>query len=434
MQSIVTAFVVGAIALSPLAAYQFELELPVGVSVDRLLIGIGSFLGLICFFLRPAHQTGMALLAFSVLGGLMLFAVFGTIGDKFASRGLMTALALLYAWAVAYVSSLGRTAERWIVFAHVGVGLVMLLFSLYVYGRFFSGQGLPTERPFSDSIPFMTVGTPDLSAGGRFYHRATLPFSRPHDFGLTAGIVVLVCTWYRMRYQISSYRGGYLVFVTAMTALVMLSGSRSAIIPYLVAVMWLAATTLLKPRMQAARLASYAKAVVVILLLAWLAAGLEARTGLFATVYDRLAIATFEGHASLRLRALQVAGESDWFRFLAGYGPETFGLVSGAGDVRTSPHMTYGTILVELGALALFTFLIILLYPLWKWIRVRHAVILHDRVAAIAMIMFLLLANLFYDFQVTVPQWVVIGMLYGMSPARSDPSGSIKTAVPSAFE
>lgn len=229
---------------------------------------------------------------------------------------------------------------------------------------------------------FGVIVPPDdyvITAGGGSFRRATVPFVRTHDLAYASGLLLLLL--HSIRYPKS--RVSLIYFLSIMSFMpVIFSLSRSVILALVIYAL------------------GVRKWLVVFGALA-----ISTFCVFFLDAFDTLEerafdLASLKGHLDIRLQYVSSVFQGGATNFLFGYGSENWHSSVRGVDSRGSSHSTLVTMLAEQGVLSLLLFFV---FGILIWRRCGR---LKDKMFLI----FVLSANLFYDFQASFYQYVIISM------------------------
>ena len=238
---------------------------------------------------------------------------------------------------------------------------ILLLASFTIYTLFIlatTGRP-PLELPLGPFSLFFDTGQGHVFRSGGFpmgdLTRVAIPFSRPHDLGATA--VSLFFAFIILREESGSKNRLDLILFLSLISIIFLTGSRSIIFPFLLA-LFVFAVIYFKNYIRSIirfRLRSLISLSVVIGLLASFFVVFD--IGLFVDNFSRifrvLEGSSSQSHLNIRATAWFLATENPFFLFV-GHGVGAFSDLTGV----SSAHSTWFNFVVDLGLFGVVLFLV----------------------------------------------------------------------------
>ncbi|MFC1844176.1 O-antigen ligase family protein [Thermodesulfobacteriota bacterium] len=417
-------FIFFSLVFYPLAIYRIPVLPGIHISIDRFSVALALLYGLATFLLSAKQRSFSASFQLVLWGNLFagILGIF-SLDPQVPSTAVWGKLPvfLMNMTLLLLVFELCHNNEkniRFILFSYVITGTFYVFFSSYSFWHFFSTGFPPTDIPFREYLPFdiPTVGHFTEKQGfitGNFM-RLALPFSRPQDLGLasaiTAFFLVGLTALLKTKMKIFTY---VLIFFLVLT--VFFAGSRSAIFPAIagIIIFWILSEQ--SHGNSVRNVVVFFSQIFFLLIISFLlyifVSGNEEH--LIITI-SRLfsAVSSTEAHLNIRQKTFEEFVGLPLFQMLIGNGLGSFPYLFGG---VSSGHMTYGTVLIELGVFGLLAFVILFIYIGFNCLKINlRKISLMYRpivISSISIFFILLLANLFYQFYYSTFQWVALGLI-----------------------
>jgi hypothetical protein len=376
---------------------------------------------LMWWMLKIFRRQRINLFEFSLLTFLFWFSILtiaaqGRIGDY---QVMLTYCVVIAVVSAKVVKKCSMTDLVYITYS-IRIAIVLLtFFSIYTLSIFFATGAHPDHLPIEPLHFLLDPGSGHVLERGGFrlgdLTRVALPFFRPQDLGITTAILFFLLLSFK-RMSGSQSRFDILLFI-AMILLTLLSGSRSAILPFIVGL----TMYLVLERSSLLRLTKKRLSIVLFLFFfvgyflfqPWFLNYVVEFSLNFERVFRFIGDQSFEGHIEHRLTAFHFASEN-WITFFAGSG---IGGFSNSAD-NASPHSTFFLFIVDVGLIGIILFII----PHFIAFSPRY---LSHEVKNIGVILFvmIILSHLFYNFTTTVISYLALGMFAGLSTRLQSSTG-----------
>lgn len=378
-----------AIFISPLAMY--SVSLGVSISLDRLLLIISliflPFTGWVFKHTKYALiPAGILLL--TVIANLLFTLVLNT------SVIFSYFLALLYFVLALVVFNQGsfdivkRAFTVW--------SVLFLFFSFWaLYNQIVLGN-LIYDPPFGGSYADAAHKRTMMGNGRLFLPYASAPF-----LSFVTGFIVLWC--YVNKDKLVSKRSFYFLVATCCIV-TLLTQSRGPIYSLILCLFLYFFYQSVIIKLSGKFLLKAAVVFGVLLVLAAINFDSIVNSRMFPDIGE---IAQSR-HAKLRLEALDIYGDFQFFNLVLGGG---LGVIHILG---TSPYsfMSYLTVLVELGVIGFVSYSVIMFLPI-IFVCFRKKVFEYEykAISVVVLNLFLCLCHLFYEYKTLVPLWIILGYL-----------------------
>lgn len=405
----------------PLQGYYFVF-LPVNLTTDRFLLGLWMFIAMLCLMLSLRSRIIVPLvLVFPFVFTMFLSVLTGRLtGFIDMGRALMSIVAASFFVLSFHYASDVKLRYRFLRLTAYGEFLILLLFAIVVLTHQMR-YGLPPESmPFVNSLPLIGARANRFVAqAGRGFglgpiYRLTLPFGRPQDYGLLAG-VALFSLWLTYT-ESASRRAGRIVrqgTIAIIVILIVLSGSRSVLFPLILGTSYVGFSRLFHSSKPFRRL-TYNQAIGRLSRNA-LVVTMVAVVGFFATDRNLLRISSdtsTAGHLTRRFAVINEYVDGSVLQQIVGYGSKASVYLTGA----SSSHMTFLTALFEQGAIGLVAILVPYAYSLGMILSTpRRFQRNNGHDIQMGLLLFLFSANLLYEFSTFPAVWIGLGIVAGHS-------------------
>ncbi len=397
--------------------YKIHLDFPLSITIDRIFLLFALTL-LFLIILIDVHNMPAFPLLFGILMSISLTIslAYGMGAADFPSRGFLTYVCIAYFIGTSYAICVSKISLDWLLRSFWLIGFVLIIFASWFYGSYVFYGSWPTQPPFGDLERLFSVAEPSLSDGSSAFRRSMLPFTRSHDFGLTSALCFFIVLWSVIRKPKIINPIVLIFFLSMLVLMVVLSGARSSIIPFfsilfVLIVLRLVGESKIKRNISFVLSKSFAmKCIglfVVFAIMTVIITNLEV-----AFIFERVA-GDMRNHIDLRYEAVEAYLSYDPWRMLIGVGPEGYRPFLSGTESRGSAHATYLTVLTEMGLLGLMAFFSILLLTIKRLYNVKSKIRTKEKRILWSIVIMLLVSNYLYDFQASVTQWIVLGVVLG---------------------
>ncbi|MDU0114570.1 hypothetical protein RT723_16550 [Psychrosphaera aquimarina] len=386
------------IVFSPFAAY--SLNLGISISIDRffLLISLGSLFACMLF----QNKTQKITLFYVFIIFYLLFVSY--LNSSFEFSGLLSyVLALSYFIVTYYYFYEVKSWEKIQTLLSIWTFIFLLFAGWALYNQLILKNLVysdPLGIEYSDPVHRKT-----MMLNGRLF----LPYASAPFLAFVCGFIFI---WNKIReniYHVNRWESNFISISSIV--ILFLTQSRGPLYSLVVCLSFYYAMKFIIRR--------EIKFSFLILIVFSLAVCGYVVYSFHEVIFSSRLIPSLESilqsrHADLRLEALEIYSNFSTFNLFLGHGTGYYSLVGNA----PYSFMSYLTVLIELGLIGLFLFLIITFLPTlficFKILRNNNVISINDS-GIIALNFYIAFCHIFYEYKTLVPLWILLGLLASIS-------------------